>query len=208
MGGEGASGTGAHRFGALVVDDEPLYASAIARELERRGVTCDVAHDGAQALSLAEAGSYDVVLLDHRLPDDDGIRLIPLLREHLASAAVIMMTAYGTIPNAIRAMRQGAEDYVVKETDLRPLVGRVIELLENARPVERGGAQPLPIDFVPGVDTLGSLEARLVAEALHKSGGVKTEAARLLGISRFQLLRRMDKHGITDRATRREEEPA
>jgi DNA-binding NtrC family response regulator len=60
----------------------------------------------------------------------------------------------------------------------------------------------VPMDFIPGVDTLESLERRMIQEALGRAKGVKTEAARLLGISRFQLLRRLEKFGI-----RAEEDP-
>jgi DNA-binding NtrC family response regulator len=54
----------------------------------------------------------------------------------------------------------------------------------------------IPFDFVPGIDTLESLEQRMIRQALRRAGGVRSEAARLLGISRFQLLRRMEKYGI------------
>jgi len=64
----------------------------------------------------------------------------------------------------------------------------------NAR---RGaGAPPLRFDFVPGVDTLETLEQRMIRQAMQRAGNVRTEAAKLLGISRYQLLRRMEKYGI------------
>jgi len=55
----------------------------------------------------------------------------------------------------------------------------------------------IPIDFKPGVDTLEALEKRMIIHALEQAGNVKSEAARLLGISRFQLMRRMDRHGLS-----------
>jgi DNA-binding NtrC family response regulator len=115
-------------FCALVVDDEELYAQAIARELGRRGVAADVAFNAAEALRCAQHRHYGVILLDHRLPDDDGIRLIPLLLGRQPGTAVVMMTAFQTIPNAVQAIRQGAEDYVVKEASLEPLLARVQEI--------------------------------------------------------------------------------
>jgi len=112
----------------LVVDDEELYARAIQRELERRGIGCDLAFTCRDALRRAERGNYVAILLDHRMPDDDGIRIIPLLRSSQPGAAVVMMTAYQTIPHAVEAIRRGAEDYVVKETSLSPIVERVLEI--------------------------------------------------------------------------------
>jgi DNA-binding NtrC family response regulator len=127
-------------FSVLVVDDEELYAQAIERELTRAGVSCDLASTGAQALGLAGARAYDLILLDHRLPDDDGLRLIPLLLSRQGNAALVMMTAYETVPNAVQAIRLGAEDYVVKETSLAPLVERVQEA--RRRSAARRAAAP------------------------------------------------------------------
>ncbi len=114
----------------LVIEDERLYAQAIARGLRKQdpGIQCTLAHSGAEALRRADQGTFTVILLDHRLPDDDGIRLIPLLLARQPGAALIMMTAFETIPNAIRAIRQGAEDYLVKQTSVRPIVERVLEI--------------------------------------------------------------------------------
>ena len=115
-------------FGVLVVDDEELYAQAIGTELSRQGLQSDLAFSASDALARCGTGRYKVILLDHRLPDDDGIRLIPQLLARQPGAVVIMMTAHHTIPNAVSAMRQGAEDYIVKETSLRPIIDRVLEM--------------------------------------------------------------------------------
>jgi DNA-binding NtrC family response regulator len=115
-------------FRTLVVDDEELYAQAIGHELDRVGVACDLAFSGREALRRVEGRRYQAILLDHRLPDDDGIRIIPLLLARQPGATVLMMTAYQTIPNAVQAIRQGAEDYIVKETSIQPIVARVLEV--------------------------------------------------------------------------------
>ena len=59
----------------------------------------------------------------------------------------------------------------------------------------------IPFDFVPGIDTLGGLEQRMIRQAMKRARNVRTEAAKLLGISRYQLLRRMEKYGIHGRET-------
>ena len=115
-------------FTVLVVDDEELYARAIGRELGRQGITCDLAHSGRDALRQVESRGYQVILLDHRLPDEDGIRIIPLLLARQPRATLVMMTAYHTVPNAVQAIRHGAEDYIIKETSLQPVVDRVLEI--------------------------------------------------------------------------------
>jgi DNA-binding NtrC family response regulator len=119
-------------FRVLVVDDEELYAQAIGREIGRQGMAYDLAYSCHEALALVAGQQYGGILLDHRLPDDDGIRIIPQLLARQPDAAVVMMTAYQTIPNAVQAIRHGAEDYVVKEASVAPIVERVIELRRRA----------------------------------------------------------------------------
>jgi DNA-binding NtrC family response regulator len=120
-------------FRALVVDDEELYAQAIGREIGRQGISCDLAYNCREALRFVANRQYGVILLDHRLPDDDGIRIIPQLLTQQPHAALVMMTAYQTIPNAVRAIRHGAEDYIVKEASVAPILERVLELRERAQ---------------------------------------------------------------------------
>ena len=112
----------------LVVDDEVLYARAVARELGRLGMPCKLAHTAGDALRQVESTPFDLVLLDNRLPDEEGLAIIPRLLARQPRPAVMMMTAHETIPQAVTAIRQGAEDYVVKETSLGPLVERVLEI--------------------------------------------------------------------------------
>lgn len=128
-------------FLVLVVDDERLFARTLARVLECEGMMAHVAHTAAEALERATSGArYDAVLLDHKLPDDDGIRLIGPLMARLPGVPVVVMTAYDSIPSAVQAMRQGAEDYLVKQTDLRPIVEKVLEL-EKKRDLRRKASQ-------------------------------------------------------------------
>ncbi len=115
-------------FRVLVVEDEHLYATAIAREISRHGLQCDIAFSAGEALDRVQSATYQVILLDHRLPDDDGIRLIPILLARQTSASLIVMTAYESIDSAVQAIRQGADDYLVKETSLDPIVNAVLEV--------------------------------------------------------------------------------
>jgi len=152
-------------FRALVVDDEALYAQTIAREVGRQGVGCDVAYTCREALQLVAKHQYGVILLDHRLPDEDGIRIIPQLLVKQPGAAVVMMTAYQTIPNAVLAIRHGAEDYIVKEASVAPILERVLELQRRAR--LREGTQCLADAKACGL--LGHSSAmRVVIEQLKK----------------------------------------
>ncbi|NOZ01900.1 MAG: sigma-54-dependent Fis family transcriptional regulator [Deltaproteobacteria bacterium] len=125
-------------FRVLIVDDEQLYARAIARDIKRRGIECDVAFCAAEAMDLVEKGRYAAILLDHKLPDDDGIRMIPQILARQMSATVIVMTAYEAISNAIQALRQGADDYLVKETSIQPMVNAVLDVRRRFRVLAAG----------------------------------------------------------------------
>lgn len=115
-------------FSVLVVEDEKLYAKGIQRELARNHIQSEVATSISEAVQLLEKISFQVILLDHRLPDGDGIRMIPLFMAKQPKVSVVVMTAYDSIPSAIQAIRLGAEDYLVKQTTLRPLVEKILEL--------------------------------------------------------------------------------
>jgi DNA-binding NtrC family response regulator len=128
-----------HSFSVLVVDDEELFAQAIGRELHRLGITCELAFNGREALRKVEQGRYQVILLDQRLPDGDGLRIIPSLLARQPKTALLMMTAYQTIPHAVAAIRLGAEDYLVKETSLQPILDRVQEIRRREQ-VRTGGS--------------------------------------------------------------------
>ncbi|HEX4460411.1 MAG TPA: sigma-54 dependent transcriptional regulator [Polyangia bacterium] len=114
-------------FRTLIVDDEETYAASLKRLLGRRGVRADVASTFAEGLQLAKKQRYDLVILDHMLPDGNGLDLIPPIRALRPPPTVLMMTAFGTIENAVEAMRRGAADYVTKSTELPAIVERVVE---------------------------------------------------------------------------------
>ena len=94
----------------------------------------DVAGTFADGLALAQASSrYDLVVLDYMLPDGNGLDLIPPIRALRPAPTVLMMTAFGTIENAVEAMRRGAYDYVTKSTELPAIVERVVDAEKVAR---------------------------------------------------------------------------
>jgi DNA-binding NtrC family response regulator len=117
----------------LIVDDEETYARALQRLLGRRGVEADVATTAAEGLLRARRHPYTLVVLDYLLPDGTGLDLIGPLRQLRPPPTVLMMTAFGTIENAVEAMRRGASDYLPKSTALADVVERVVEAERVAR---------------------------------------------------------------------------
>jgi two-component system response regulator AtoC len=98
----------------LVVDDEPVVRNGIQRALENRRMSTKLASRGQEALDLLEHQSFDLVLLDIRLPDMDGVAVLRQIRLRSPETAVIMITGYPTIDSAVHCIKLGALDYLVK----------------------------------------------------------------------------------------------
>ncbi len=99
----------------LVVDDEENMVHFLTKLLAHEGYEVKGVLSGTEALACIKDGGYDLVLCDLKLPGADGMEVLTAIRETLPEAVVIMITAYGTIPSAIEAMRAGAYDYVTKQ---------------------------------------------------------------------------------------------
>ncbi len=104
---------------ALVVDDEPQMLVAMDTALRRAGFNVTTAASGLEALEKVESEDFAVVFTDLRMPRLDGLQLLAKLKFQRADVPVVMMTAYGTIQNAVQAMKEGAADYLVKPFDAR-----------------------------------------------------------------------------------------
>jgi DNA-binding NtrC family response regulator len=110
----------------LVVDDEPLIRWSLVETLEQAGYGVSEAENGAGAIrSVAAGGPYDVVLLDYRLPDSNDLTLLSTIRRLAPSAAVIMMTAFGTPEVTDGALALGAYCVMGKPFEVHDLADLV-----------------------------------------------------------------------------------
>ncbi|MCK4656258.1 MAG: sigma-54-dependent Fis family transcriptional regulator, partial [candidate division Zixibacteria bacterium] len=98
----------------LVVDDDRLVSEFVDETLTRSGYDVTSAMSGEDALGFIEIEDFDLILSDVRMPKMDGIELLKQIRHVSPSTMVIMITAYGTVKNAVEAMKIGAFDYVLK----------------------------------------------------------------------------------------------
>ncbi|MCC6242996.1 MAG: response regulator transcription factor [Gemmatimonadaceae bacterium] len=114
----------------LVEDDETLRDNAAAY-LRRSGFAVDAAATGAAARELAAISPYDAVILDVRLPDDDGFALCEAFRQRKPPPRVLMATARDSVEDRIAGLDLGADDYLVKPYALGELVARVRALLRR-----------------------------------------------------------------------------
>ncbi|MFO8100488.1 MAG: response regulator [Salinibacter sp.] len=112
----------------LVVDDEKNVRLTLRQALEDLGLTVDTADDGTEALSRLDEADYDLMLLDLRMPGLDGLETLKRTQRQAPELPVVIVTAHGTVKNAVQAMRRGAVDVLLKPISLdalRDLVDRV-----------------------------------------------------------------------------------
>lgn len=109
----------------LIVEDEETQRSLLAGLLRKEGYTVEEAGDGTTALDLFRARTIDLALLDFKLPDMDGLAILKGLKEINPEIEVIMITAFGSIENAVNALKLGASEYLTKPIDLDDLLFKI-----------------------------------------------------------------------------------
>jgi DNA-binding response OmpR family regulator len=122
----------------LVVDDEANLRQTMTAILQRAGYQVSSAADAQQARQFLHAGAYGLVFLDLKMPGIDGMTLLPEFRLQYPDMPILILTAHATIESAIKAVREGARDYLIKPIDPDQLLKRVKEiLLEQQQPQRR-----------------------------------------------------------------------
>ena len=116
----------------LVVDDEANAREALAELLEDDGYETETAADGEKALAMLERFRPNVVLTDLKMPNLDGIGLIERGRPRAPATAFIVMTAFGSIENAVEAIKMGADNYLTKPLDLAAVSALVDRAMEKS----------------------------------------------------------------------------
>jgi len=117
----------------LVVEDKDSMRNMLFETLTEEGYRVDSAADGTQAIDLVMNKSYDLVLTDLRMPDVSGLDVLSKVKQQDGETSVIIMTAYGTIEDAVSAMKIGAYDFLTKPFDTEHLCVLVGRALENRR---------------------------------------------------------------------------
>ncbi len=199
----------------LVVDDDQATRLSLAYALSDAGHHVTEAEDGEEAIALASERTFDVAVLDVRLPKVDGLTIFRRLRLRAPTTAVILMTAFATIPDAVASLREGAYDYVTKPFDPEELTLRVIghisehvslkRELEEARRLVASrnagspivGHTPAMVRLIERVNTVAQSDApvlvsgesgtgkKLVAHTLHARGPRKASPFVSLDCSAF-----------------------
>jgi two-component system phosphate regulon response regulator OmpR len=169
----------------LIVEDDREVREAVADYLASHGYDCAQAADGKAMRAALVEGAPDLVLLDLRLPGEDGLSLARWLRDN-HEVAIIMVTAAGDVVDRVVGLEVGADDYLGKPFDLRELLARVKSVLRRGGKSERKPAKAGATQRVP----IGACQLDLDT---HQLIGQKGEEIPLTGME-FDLLRVFSEH--------------
>jgi len=161
----------------LIVDDDEAFRTALGAAMSRRGFAVTLAASGEDAVVLAGQSVFEYALVDMRMTGMGGIDTVRRLRALDEGTRIVVLTGFGTISNAVEAMKAGAFDYLAKPVD--------------AAACERS-LQGLRADAAPGpLPSLERVEWEYLQRVIGECGGNLSEAARRLGMHRRSLQRKL-----------------
>lgn len=168
----------------LIVDDDAELREQLARAFRRRQFEVRTAGSCAEALTRIAEGPSELAVVDLRMPDDSGMKVLSELRRLAPETRVVMLTGFGSIANAVAAMRLGATNYVPKPAHADEILAAF----------DQAAAAPVAADSAPGDDDAPSLaqaEWEHIQRVLGDCGGNISKASRRLDISRRSLQRKL-----------------
>jgi two-component system, OmpR family, response regulator len=170
----------------LLVEDEPEMAAMLVDQIRHAGLVVDHMGSLRDAQEAMRDLDYDLILLDRRLPDGDGLTLLPTIRSMRPGARVIMLTALDKMRDKVAGLDSGADDYLIKPFDVEELLARIRACLRrpggvNVPPIEVGA---LKFDFSSRVASvrgepllLHGRELSLLEALLRRAGQVVARKA-------------------------------
>ena len=171
----------------MVVDDEPGIRTALQANFLRHGWRVETASCVREAIRNLEGKEFDLVVTDIRMPDGTGMEVMRSVRELSPGTAVILLTAFGSVPDAVSAMRDGALDYLTKPISFDQLQATAAQVMHRARqmavaePAAAGdivGRSPLLLRAIQRARAAASTGADVLIEA--ESGTGKELLARFI----------------------------
>jgi DNA-binding NtrC family response regulator len=161
-------------YKVLVVEDDQELRTTVSEALTRNAFEIRQATDGVEAMELIKAERPDLVLLDVNMPRMNGLECLKLIKEHDPSIIAIVMTAYSTIEDAVRAIKEGAYNYLPKPIKHQSIVEMVERALE-ANQMIRHMAFSAPVVRIESGEFIGaSSEMKRIFNVIHKLAKVDT----------------------------------
>ena len=131
----------------LIVDDNEGILETLSAILEEKGYDTDTAKNGREAIEKSKKNFYDLALLDIKLPDMEGTKLLTEMKETKPKMVKIMMTGYASLQNAVEALNLGADAYITKPLDPENLLKIVNEKLKAHREAEKMNQEKI-VDWI------------------------------------------------------------
>lgn len=177
----------------LILDDDPIFADTLARALGRRGYAVAIAHDGPQALALAQQQPFDYLTVDLHLANksgsDSGLQWIAPLRAAAPHARMLVLTGYASIATAVQAVKLGADDYLAKPANADSILAALKATETGPEPVWTTDTPLTPLS-VP------RLEWEHIQRVLAEHQGNISATARALNMHRRTLQRKLGKRPV------------
>ena len=177
----------------LIVDDDATFVRVLTRALTSRGFEVITAGSADEARTLSQRHQPRHCVLDLKLGEENGLRLIPELRELVPDVRILLLTGYASIATAVEAIKRGAHDYLAKPVDADAVVRA---LLEGDTPQY---SEDEVIDAPEAPLALRRLEWEHIQRVLTECDGNISETARRLGMHRRTLQRKLSKHPVRER---------
>jgi DNA-binding NtrC family response regulator len=152
---------GAARAKILIIEDEKELLNLVSHRLKQQGYNVESASDGNLGLNLAVKNDYDLILSDIKLPGQRGTELIKKVRESKTSARVIFMTGYGTMDDAITAMKSDVSDFIHKPFKFPVLMGGIEKALKKKEEIDED------LDNVINLEESNSRLQRLLTRSMQ-----------------------------------------
>ncbi len=127
----------------LVIDDDENIRNTMKKILTAAGYAVDLAATGSEAISKTEKSAYDVALIDIRLPDMEGVRLLTQMKDSEPKMRKIIVTGYPTLQNAMTALNKDADFYITKPIDIEGLLAIIKEQLQLKENEKRSSEQKI-----------------------------------------------------------------
>ena len=132
----------------LIVDDEPYMRESLQEILSEIGYFCDVCANGKEALEKLEYNAFHLIVSDVKMPNMNGIDFLRTLRDRGSDVPFLLMTAFATVPQAVQAIKRGAEDYITKPFDPEVLIEKIEKILGSNFESRSAESNSGKIDFI------------------------------------------------------------
>jgi len=179
----------------LIVDDDLIVRDSMGNWLQEEGYKVDTIDNGHDGLEKIKTDSYDLAVVDIKMPGMDGIELLKLSKEIYPDLPILVMTAYASVDTAVQAMKDGAFDYIVKPFSATEVLARVRAVLRRAQVTGSSYEQSifthgnLRIDLARAevfkdedMVFLSATEYRLLLQFVHNQGNILTSEDLLVNV--------------------------